>query len=130
MKLKLLISILLITGFVLAVTNHHTITPEITTSRGICIKEANRLITIKGESMEPFAFENNTLLARKYKGEELIVGDIIRFKDSRPTGYTIHQIIWTDGINHATKGFNNDQEDNRYVQKEDIEDIILGVLLT
>ncbi len=97
---------------------------------GLKIKDV-KLLDIYGISMQPFAFEGNKVIARKYKGEDLKVGDIVKFKDDNHfTGYTMHQIVWTDGINYQTKGFNNENIDSKYITKEDIEDIILGVLLT
>ena len=110
---------------------HIDIDLAITNTKGVCIRNADEVVKIYGSSMEDMAFEGNKFIMQKYKGEKLEVGDIIKFKyQNYLSDFAVHQIVWTDGINYATKGYNVDWVDHNLITKDDVEGIVLGVIFT
>ena len=97
-------------------------------SKEVCVPSADDFGKIKGDSMIPMMFENNTFLIERYKGQEIKVGQIIRFNYFGQE--TVHQVIEIKEGKYLTKGIGNSREDFYWIEEDDILEIVLGTLYT
>ena len=97
----------------------------------IIIKDGNLIIknisycgTLTGSSMQPTIFTNNIVCYRKYIGQELKEGQIIRFEDNGD--FLIHRIKGIYGNYVLTHGDNNLYSE--IVNYTKITDVAIGVI--
>ena len=100
------------------------------TSTGIGIRNVDDWGKIDGFSMEPILEDGDYVLVKKYQGEELFIGQMIRFKNNyNEPKYIIHEIIGFRGDEIViTHGISNPEGENEYVWKPQITHVVVGTL--
>ena len=97
------------------------------TNAGFLVSSADDFGKFNGPSMQPSIFDGNILIEKRYLGEELSEGQIVRFL--RDDGYAvIHRIRANYGDKYYIQG--DSLKDGEIVEKNKITHVVVGVLFT
>jgi len=97
------------------------------TESGLVILSSNDIGALSGSSMQPVIFDGNILIEKKYDGENLEEGQIVRFirKDGAAV---VHRVRADYGSTLYVQG--DSLKEGEVIDKKQVTHIVIGVLFT